>query len=265
MSVPDTNALLLATDDAAALARRVGASKEAAALEKLSARLRKEKLTPKLIKSTVQPTRDKAFQNLVKHLCDEFGEPLPGNDQVYHEFVQLMLAFDEALRPPKFIEKEVSTSGFAGSDEVQSKKVRYVGNPAAVREIFEQSVTLVKQYTTHVANGELPAAYALIAPEVRGWLTLKRFESELKRAAREFGGSPSRFGFEYFGPIYADEAARQFTGKDFPDSVPKSARLTTLTGYWLMNAREEIHSLVTFWITEHRADYRVAKFEFARP
>src|SRR5882762_3627274 len=156
MALLDTNALVQATDNAVALAKRARAPKQAAALEKLSANLRKEKLTPKLIKTVVQPTRDKAFRELAKHLCDECGEPLPGNDQLYADFVRMMLAFDDALHPPKFVEQEISLAGFAGGDEVQSKRVRYIGNATAVRGIVERSLALVKRYTRHVANGDLP-------------------------------------------------------------------------------------------------------------
>src|SRR5947207_2512256 len=83
-----------------------------------------------------------AFRELAKHLCDECGEPLPGNDQLYGEFVKMMLAFDDALRPPKFVEQKISLAGFAGGDEVQSKRVRYIGNATAVRGIVERSLAL---------------------------------------------------------------------------------------------------------------------------
>ncbi len=68
----------------------------------------------------------------------ECGEPLPGNDQLYGDFVRIMLAFDDALRPPKFVEQEISLAGFARGDQVQSKRVRYIGNPSSVRGIVER-------------------------------------------------------------------------------------------------------------------------------
>ena len=265
MPAPPSQTVLDAVSDVVAFAHRIGLASKVSHLEVLHAQFQKVKPTLKILQSEVKDASDEAYLAIREHVLDDGLDPRPGNEALAEDMNRVFGHLNDVIYPPKFIEKEMPTTGFAGTEFVESKTVRYMGSSALVRVIFERSIQLVRRYCQLVAEGDLQEAYHLTSPELQQWMSFKRYLGEHKRASQRYGGSPSEFLPDEFGWIFPDNEARNNAEVGrivWPRYVPKSVLRATVYGFWICNtgARTGCHG--GLWITEHWGELQIAKFEF---
>jgi hypothetical protein len=267
MSAPDRQTVLDAIAGIIQFAQEVGGSAHVQKLVQFHQLLQTEKPTLKLLQGSVKNAADESYHGLRPFaFADGYRDPWPGKERLAEEFNDVYCNFNHVIYPPRFIEKQMPTTGFAGSDAVESKTVRYMGGPTNVQAIFERSVELVKRYTQHVIAGDLETAYALTSPELQAWMSFKRYTGDHARASRQFGGEPVEFLFEGFGWIFPDDEARNNAEVGriiWPRAVPKPIRRATAYGFWVRDRAANTGCHGQLWITENDGAYRIAQFSFS--
>src|SRR4051794_30714574 len=81
-----------------------------------------------------------------------------------------------------------------------------LGGVAEARKIAERSLEVVKRFSGAVIKQDIETAYGLCANELRCWMSVQRFVTELAKADAEFGGKAISYFPERITWIYADEA-----------------------------------------------------------
>jgi hypothetical protein len=201
-------------------------------------------------------------------LFDEKRMIRPDKNEVVNELYEVVDAINAVISPPKFVAKEISTVGFSGSEEVEDKIVRYMGEPANVRHIYEQSVKLVKRYRKALIDADIESAYAMTSPELQSWMGLKRFTSDHNKAACDFGGPPVAYDLMCFDWIFPDDEARNNATVGnivWPRYVPKPIRRAKVSGWWVRDFRTKAACAGGLWVTEHTDGFRIAKFDYYVP
>lgn len=101
------------------------------------------------------------------------------------EFSALRQRLDDALEPPKpaaFPEADIQ--GLAGNKEF----TRVYGDPKHAPAIAKAAMEVVQRFSAAVFKQDIETAYGLCANELRGWMSVKRFGTELEKADERFGG-----------------------------------------------------------------------------
>ncbi len=189
--------------------------------------------------------------------------PEPTEEATTAEFMRVFGVVATALHPPKPEPPRLDISKFSGSGFVNTKDVSYLGAADEVRKVVERGIEVVRKHAKALGDGDFETAYRDIGPSSRKWMTLKRFKAVHQEAAEMYGGSPLRFSIDQFGLVLADVKARMKSSKEegWPASIPKEAKRTTLSGFWIRDA-EQHGCHATYWITEEAGEYRIAKFDF---
>jgi hypothetical protein len=140
-----------------------------------------------------------------------------------------------------------------------------VGKLTEARKIAKSSLDVVKQFSEAVIRQDIETAYALCANELRCWMSVQRFVTELGKADAQYGGKPISYFPERITWIYADEASRKESNKegDWPKDTPKPNKRACVGGWWTTGktAEGEVGRSVFFWVTEEAEGYRIAKFK----
>jgi hypothetical protein len=140
-----------------------------------------------------------------------------------------------------------------------------LGDIAEARKIAERSLEVVKCFSDAVIKQDIEAAYALCANELRCWMSVQRFITELAKADAEYSGKPISYFPERITWIYADENSRKESNKegDWPKDTPKPNKRALVGGWWIAQktAEGEFGRSVFFWVTEEAEGYRIAKFK----
>jgi hypothetical protein len=150
-------------------------------------------------------------------------------------------------------------TGLAGNDEGTD----VLGDAKNAKKIATQSLAVVKKFSKAVFKQDIETAYALCANELRTWMSVQRFVTELKKADARFGGSAVDLTIERITWIYADDAARQRSNSDgqWPKDTPKSNKRALVEAFWFTDRKEEQGRSAFFWVTEEAEGYRIAKFD----
>jgi hypothetical protein len=239
-------------------AERVGAAGEAAAFQKLRARLQIEKLSAKQVEELVWSARGEASFSIPR-LIAKSSRPAAEQEQLTSEFFQLRKALSDALfqrKAPDYPETQVA--GLAGNQEPTT----VLGAPDAAPAIARESLELVHKFSAAVFSDDLETAYALCANELRSWMSVKRLHTELTRGDKRYGGKPLDCEIERIKCIYADQAAREKARADagWPKDTPSMNRRAIVIAYWKTRSAEAGGRWIAFWVTEEAEGYRVAKF-----
>jgi hypothetical protein len=145
-----------------------------------------------------------------------------------------------------------------------------VGDAEAARKIAEGSLDVVARFSEAVIRDDAEQAYALCANELRNWMSVKRFVTELQKQDDEWGGKPIEYEPQKIHWIYASEASRKRSNKDhdWPKETPKPNKRSLLTGWWTTEkppGGRPIGRPVQFWVVEESEGYRISKFRPTRP
>jgi hypothetical protein len=153
---------------------------------------------------------------------------------------------------------ETDIDGLAGNDEFTT----VLGDPKDARGIAERSLDVVRRFSEAVFKKDLETAYGLCANELRTWMSVKRFFTELQKADAQFGGPAVDLMIERITWIYGDEPSRQRSNSDgqWPKETPKSNKRALVGTFWFTDKQERQGRWVFFWVTEEAEGYRIAKF-----
>lgn len=245
--------------------KRVGVPASVVELDRIRVEFQTKKPTLKRLQSEVRDAVDEAQLRIKGQVLDAGLDTKRGKEALAQEMYRVFDGIEDVIYPPEFIEEEMSTAGFKGAKFVEADSVRYMGNPSSVRNIFERSVQLVRNYTSLVGEGNLTQAYKFISPELAERLNFKRFTGEHERASRRYGGSPREFLISSFGWIFPDEESRNNVEVGricWPRHVQNSVRRATVFGFWVCDPKSRKGCNGGFWITEHDGEFRIAKFNF---
>ena len=151
--------------------------------------------------------------------------------------------------------------GLAGNDESTS----VLGDTKDAQKIAKATLDVVKRFTDAIINQDVEAAYGLCANELRSWMSVKRFVTELDKADSEYNGKPLAFSFERIGSIYCDAPSRERSNKDgdWPKETPKPNKRAIGFGWFTdqKNEEGEFGRNIAFWVTEEADGYCIAKFQ----
>lgn len=140
-----------------------------------------------------------------------------------------------------------------------------LGDEAEARKIAHQSLEVVRRFSEAVIKQDIETAYGLCANELRCWMSVKRFVTELDKADAEYGGKPISYCLERITWIFADDAFRKKSSKDgdWPKETPKPNKRAMVGGWWTAQktAEGELGRSVFFWVTEEAEGYRIARFQ----
>ena len=250
--------LLTAIRNVAEFAKRAGVKKEAAAFEKLHGRLQADKRSSKGLEEDIFTARGLASFWIPSHISKQAWDPTK-KERLNTEFSRLKQALDDALMPPKplaFVETDIQ--GLAGNNEY----TKVWGDPKEAKNIAKGAMDIVQRFSTAVFKQDIEIAYSLCANELRNWMSVKRFVTELEKADRNFGGKAIACKIERVAHIEADELARLKSGNtrgNWPKDTPKSNKRATVGTFWFTNPAENKGRWAMFWITEEADGYRIAK------
>jgi len=264
MPAPSSEAVIHALSGVIAFGHKVGLEGMVSRLERFREEFEKTKPTLKRLQGEVANARDEAFIAIRAHLHDEALNPRAGHEAHSQEMHEVFRGLSDVIYPPKFLEKAMPTTGFAGAEFVEKKAVRYLGAAEGVKPIFEASVALTRSYCELVGRRELAQAYEHTSLELRGWMNFKSYQHAHERAAARYGGWPTRFGINSFVWIFPDNEARQNgeVGALWPRHVPKPIRRAMVYGFWLGEGQSETGCYGSLWITESSGQLQIAKFDF---
>jgi hypothetical protein len=176
------------------------------------------------------------------------------------EFTSLHQSLDDALMPPKpaaFPEADVQ--GLAGNAEY----TKVFGDAKVAPEIANRAMDVVTRFSKAVFAQDLEAAYGLCANELRNWMSVKPFCTELEKADNRYGGRPMECKIERVSMIWADQIACEKTGNkqgDWPKDTPKPSKRATVGTFWFTDPTNNVGRWTFFWVTEEPEGYRIAKF-----
>jgi hypothetical protein len=266
MAALDPNLVLNAMREAVEFTRRVGNNRHAASLEQVCNRLEQEKITLKAASGVAAEEMNQTGIALRGILYDDQRNARPGMELLVREHERIWIDFLRAIYPPEFAEKDIT--GFSGSEAVESKMVRYKGDPAGVQRIVERSISIIRDYSRAVGSGDFIAAYALTDRGLRGWMTYKRFVGDHERAAQDYGGPALEFLIQGFHSILADDKVRRHSNtsaEGWPKGTVKENRRAGIGGFWIRDRAARTGCGGTLWIAEENDAYRIAKFNFWIP
>ena len=176
------------------------------------------------------------------------------------EFSALRQRLEDALEQPKpaaFPETDVQ--GLAGNKEF----TRVYGDSKNAPAIAKSAMDVVQCFSAAVFKLDIETAYALCANELRNWMSVKRFISDLEKADQRFGGRADECKIERIASIEADENVRQKRGNnngDWPKDTPRTNKRAIVGTFWFTNLAKNEGRWVMLWVTEAAEGYRIAKF-----
>ena len=251
--------LLVEVKSVALFAKRIGAKKEAATMEKLHGKLLANKKSSKVLEEEVFHERGLASYYIPSFISKQKLDA-PTKEQLNAEFFALRRRLDAALIPEKpaaFPETDIQ--GLAGNKEF----TRVYGDPKSAPAIATSAMDVVQRFSVAVFKQDLETAYALCANELRGWMSIKRFFTELQKAVQHFGGKAVECKIERIASIEADADVRQKRGNnngDWPKDTPRANKRAIVGTFWVTNPATSEGRWVMLWVTEESEGYRVAKF-----
>jgi hypothetical protein len=253
------NRLLSAIENMTQFAEQVAAKDQAKAFQKLQDNLRTEQRLSEGLKEDIFKARGLAAFWIPSHISRQRWAGSK-KEQLKREFSVLNQALVDALMPPKaaaFPETEVQR--LAGNDEYTT----VFGNTKDAKRIATKAMRVVGSFSEAVFKEDLQTAYSLCANELRTWMSVKRFWTELAKADRRYGGRPVACKSERVSCIWADAVSRQKTpntDSGWPKDTPKPNKRATVGAFWFTNPVENVGRWIFFWITEEAEGYRIAKF-----
>jgi hypothetical protein len=153
---------------------------------------------------------------------------------------------------------ETYIDGLAGNDETTG----VLGDTKNAGKIAQKSLEVVRRFSTAVRKQDLETAYGLCAKELRTWMSVERFFTELQKADAQFGGPVVDFMIERITWIYADEPSRQRANSDgqWPKDTPRANKRALVGAFWFTDPKQRQGRWAFLWVTEERKGYRIAKF-----
>jgi hypothetical protein len=140
-----------------------------------------------------------------------------------------------------------------------------LGEEAEAREIARQSLDVVQRFSEAVIKQDIETAYGLCADELRCWMSVQRFVTELTKADAQYSGKPISYSPERITWVYADDASRKESNKegDWPKDTPKPNKRSLVGGWWTAQKTADgaFGRSVFFWVTEEVEGYSIAKFK----
>lgn len=231
-------------------------------------RFQTEKPTLKALRNDVEPARNEFSIRIREVLLDGHRKPRPGMESLAEEYFRISNALLLLAYPPESRMPELDISSFAGAQHVEEKTVRYSGEPAGVRSIVEQSIELVRRYSSAVASVDFQTAYAITDAGLRAWMSYQRFVTEHKKAEQIYGGPCVAFRIGSFVYVLPDATSRTKSNKvddRWPKATAKEARRSAVNGFWIRDRAAQTGCGGTLWVAEERGEYRIAKFDFWIP
>jgi len=250
--------LLVALENIEKFSRELGVAKDAEAFQKLRRQLEARKSSKSLEEAVFKARGVAAFsvtRLIAKQPWDTEKKKLKEK-----EFFRLRQELDDALMPPEpafFPETEIQ--GLADNDEF----TKVWGDPKEAKAIAGHAMDTVNRFSAAVFGDDIETAYGLCANELRGWMSVKRFITELDKADRQYGGKAVKCKIERVAHIEADAISREKSGNsrgNWPKDTPKSNKRATIGAFWFTKPEENRGRWVFFWITEEADGYRIAKF-----
>jgi hypothetical protein len=260
MPTLDPTEVLKVLREAVAFTRRMGCGAEAEALEAFATHFQHEKPTLKVLRGPVQDAKGIASLKIRDVLYDDETRRLrPEMSADHAEFTRIWQDFGNLIYQ---VQTPTEVKGLVpGNDSATS----VLGNVAEARKIAASSLEVARRFSEAVIQEDIETAYGLCANELRCWMSVKRFVTELARADAEYNGKPISFTLGRVTWIYADEAARKGSNKEgeWPKDTPKQNKRALVGGWWTaqQTAQGELGRWVFFWVTEEAEGYRIAKFE----
>jgi hypothetical protein len=261
MPAPDQEAVLKALTDFIALGRNVGLPQVVHGLESFESVFRTTKPTLKVLQGTVKSLLDSGYIAIRERVLNRtLDYPRPGMRRYAEELDRAFRALDDLIYPP--IHPNVPHAeivGLAGNKD----RTSVLGDPKDAKMIAKQSLDVVKRFSKAVFNQDVETAYALCANELKSWMSVKRFVTELQKADARFGGPAVELVVERITWIYADEASRKRSNSDgdWPKDTPKPNKRALVGGFWFNDKKKKRGRSAFFWVTEEAEGYCIAKFD----
>jgi hypothetical protein len=268
MPSPDPNSVLKVLSAAKDFASELGLPADAAVFDEFHRQFQTEKPTLKALRRDLEPARNRFAIKMKGTLYDDRRDPRAGMESLVEQYERISVALLDVIYPPEPKSPELDITGFAGSEQVKDKMVKYEGDSSGVRSIIESSIILVRRYAHVLGLGDFEAAYALTDSGLRGWMTYKRFVGDHERAAREYHGPALEFLINRFTYVYADAVARKKSNtslEGWPKGTQKENRRGSVSGFWIRDRAAQTGCGGSLWIAEEEGEYRIAKSDFWIP
>jgi len=156
---------------------------------------------------------------------------------------------------------QTEIAGLAGN----KKSTSVLGDTKDAQKIANAMLDVVKRFTDAIIRQDIETAYGLCANELRSWMSVKGFVTELEKADSEYNGKPLTFEFKRITWIYCDEPSRDRSNKDgdWPKETPKPNKRAIGFGWFTDQTNEEgeFGRNIAFWVTEEPDGYCIAKFK----
>ena len=258
MSTSNHDQLLIALANIAEFASQVGATKEADAFQNLRRKLQSDNASLKDLKDEIFKARGLASFWIPSQISKQRLEAAK-KKRLNDTFSDLKQKLDAALLPLKksrIIETYIPN--LAGNKE----SALVYGDPKNAKAIGKHALQVVQRFSEAVFKGDIETAYGLCANELREWMSVKRFLTELNKADRRFGGKAVACKVEHVGGIYADEPSREQGNsvRNWPKNTPKPNKRATVGTFWFTDREANVGRWAYFWVTEEKEGYRIAKF-----
>jgi len=268
MPSPDPNSVLKALSEAKNFAGKLGLPADVAVFDEFHRRFQTEKPTLKALRRDLEPARNRFAIRMKGTLYDDRRDPRAGMESLVEQYERISVALLDVIYPPEPKSPEMDITGFAGSEHVKDRMVRYEGDSSGVRSIVESSIILVRRYAEVLGSRDFKAAYALTDSGLRGWMTYKRFVGDHERAAQEYHGPALEFLINRLTYVYADATARKKSNtslEGWPKGTPKENRRGAVSGFWIRDRAAQTGCGGSLWISEEDGGYRIAKFDCWTP
>jgi len=257
MPAPNQEAVLIALADFIALGHKVGLAKVVKPLEKYHVEFQTAKPTLKVLQGPVDSAAGIAFNAVRDRVYDRVKDkPRPGMQMHDQELDRSFRALQNAIYPPAYPETDIV--GLAGNKEMTT----VIGETADAKKIAERSMDVVRRFSKAVFKQDIETAYGLCANELRTWMSVERFVSELNNADKRFGGSAVDLRIERITWIYGDAASRKRSNRDgdWPKDTVKPNKRALVGAFWIADKKRQHGRSAFFWVTEEAEGYRIAKF-----
>jgi len=268
MPGPDTNSVLKILREAATLAHNVGLPKQAAKFEELHARFQKQKPTFKALRTDGEAARLELSNNIKPVVLDDQNQVRPGMEPFRVEYYRISDAIQRLQYPPLVRVPEADIKGFAGTENVPDKSVKYYGDVLGVRSVVESTLEFVRHYADVLGSGNFLSAYALTDFALQARMSYAEFLAEHQAAEKMYHGPCLEFELQCLVYVLTDEAGRKNSNQAddrWPKSTPQETRRSAVNGFWIRDRPARTGSGGILWLAEENHHYRLAKFEFFIP